>query len=71
MEYGVIHRGKEVRARGGGSCQKRTPADEGMRMLKANVDVRKIFKNCQIKQNLLKKRLMNDDNLQITVYITE
>ena len=36
-------------------------------MLKANADVRKNFKNCQIEKNLLKKCLMIDDNFQLTL----
>ena len=48
---GVIHKGRPHR--GGGRCQKRTPADGG-RWLKANADVRKISKNCQFEENLLK-----------------
>ena len=35
--------------------------------LKANADIRKTFKKCQIEENLLKKCPIIYDNLQITV----
>ena len=37
----------------------------------ADLDVHQIFKNWQNEENLLKKCLKIDDNLQNTVYITE
>ena len=64
---GVIHKGRPHK--GEGVCHKRTPVDGGRGELKANVDVRKIFKKCQIEDNLLKKCLIIDDILQIVVHI--
>ena len=62
---------KDVRTRGEGFCQKLTPADGGKR-LKENGDVRKILKKYkfEIEESVLKKSLLIDYNLQITVKIT-